>query len=139
MGPDATKIREVEVLRTHARVELPEAQVDGVGARVDGGVIRLGGAGGREQFRERRARGAGERTPRTFRPPARPFPRLRGAGALLPPLVRRRGAGTSPSPGGSPTAIPRPGRERYLPGPPPDDAGFLLPVAGRAFRVFSVR
>jgi hypothetical protein len=30
-------------------------------------------------------------------------------------------------------------RELYLPGATPDDAGFPLVAAGRAFRVFSVR
>ena len=139
MGPYAAKVREVEVFRPLARVELPEAQVDGVGPRVDGGVVRLRGPGGREEFRERGARGAGERTVRALFRPARTFPRLRGGGTLLPPLVRRRGTGTKPSPRGSPPGIPRTGRKLYLPGPAPDDAGFPLTAAVRAFRVFSVR
>ena len=131
VGPYAAKIREVEVFRPLARVELPEAQVDGVGARVDGGVVRLRGPGGREELRERGARGAGERPPRAVRRSAHPLPRLRrGETPSSPPSPAARDGDedlpawdplrASPGRGGSVTS-PGPLRTtRDFPSRPPD-------------------
>ena len=114
-GPYAAKIREAEILRPLARVELPEAQIDGVGARVDGGVVGLRGPGGCEEPGNagRGARGERDRGPTKGR---RALPRLRRGGTPLPLCPAARD-GDEAVPPGDPLASPGRGGSFTSPGP----------------------